>query len=945
MVFRAEALVTTWVDKLSASSFTPLPCSPPKYWHHPLVMYLDLPDLWPIDWTQECVRDKAFTLFLEFFNPPGNLQGLGHQLIALEFIIKSASEIASVTTECQIQLDAFLEQLHDFMSQAAREEKSLLLANKLDDITNLGLWRLHFHCSQVVRTKIDLALNLSPESGDSEHGNIISVARLEYLRDGDLDQIYQSIAPELHRYLKRRRLLKIELHGQSDNDRLNPVPDVIYGEVLASEHCIHLAHLIIRDKSAHTKHRLSNAIKSSLRKLSDRENVKIELAKYDPEIAHLIKKIIANIRTVHRLLSTFGGTHKRKADKLRTFTSTPAAKDGRLLPPGRYEDTDDSREDSIPATIEEPLNIIHGTTEDDSLDALFSRKYGRRPKISHNLGESEEDYREGNTISIPASWLVDPYRNAIKQRIQEEGLILTTEPPAWSSACLMVHTIKQYTTNALKCNSDLCLLALTALHTGIHEHRLKTFSIGNPPIFDLMEAPDKISEDLYLELADEIEIKWTNNIFFDPETFSYAYALTKKESAYYDVSQASFISDCEAATRIIRIPLPPVLHTPMLACLKAQEEKHGSITCQNSKEPKTYLKLFRNWKKTTDRWADLMVETGLVCDENISPGKIRSTFRSLYVGQMNLSNLHANLVSAEVPLHYRAQHFYANFPYIKLHEQYIEASKSIVNALTDNSVNEVGHQFDRDEARAELRFGSRLVPKQECLASYFSELFDSFKDDIHHRRMSANAWNRMTLFVLRLLQLTTGIRPARDALPDWGHISFKLGWLRISDKDNLHYYESRIIPMASTLRAWLTHIGSLQLSYFIGMNFRPSRLPNGFRDKPTKAIFVYMDIERKIIRPLTFDHIRSIEDEAMLSQRFDFKANALRHNLLSRLHESGLEQPIIDFIMGHKHFGREPFGRFSPISSTKYAERAVNFVDQYITKPLGIEGPNDNDSH
>ena len=938
-----ESNQTDWTDILSERSYTEFPRTRPKYWNHPLIKYLELPDIWKATIGEVIVRDKAYFLFLDFFNPPKNLQGIGHLLQPLEYIISEAAEDALVAKECKPILDMFLEEVRDYISNADKDERAILFANKLDNITKLGLWRFHFHCSQVDRNKIDSALNLS-----LEYGKVTSVSKLEYLRDGFLDEIYCAIAPELHRYLKRRRSLKVSgLLDSTITDHADIEGDVIYIESLDCEHCLHTAHRIISKWSGVKKKYLKKDLKSSLRQISQDNRDKIDLSQYDRETADIIRKVLSSIRAVYRLLSSFGGYNQRKRSTKPTFETKSTKGKHRLLPPGRYEVVDDDREDSLPATIEEPLNLIHGLSESGSLVGLFRRKYGCRPKIADDFGEGEDDYKTSNTISVPASWLVDPYRNAIKQKVQAESLILAAEPPAWSTSCLMISTIKEYIRAALEEVPDIQLLSLIALHTGLRDTDLRSIRIGMPPIFEQMSYPQQLEEDEYCDLDIELDGKWLGNIYLEPEESCYVYVLSKKQVGYYDVNKSEFTERCETASRIIRVPLPSVIIPPLREWLELLKQKHGSLSPMAPEAPSSYLKLFKNWSKVSKGWGELMMHTGSKCDENVSPSRIRDTFRSLYVGQMNMSDLHVNLISNELPMHYRAQHFYGNFPYILLSQQYVEASDTIVLTLGGEAANvsDVQEPANDTKVNRELRLGSRLVPKQDSLKAYFLELHESFSAAVEQREMSADAWNRMTLFALRLLQLTTGIRPARDALPDWGSISFKLNWIRISDKDNLHFFESRFVPMATLLREWLECLRKLQALYTVGLNVRLDSALNTFGSHGKQPVFVYIDIEKKVARPFVFDDIKKLEEGIALSHPFNFKANAFRHHLMSRMHEAGLDQTVIDSIMGHKHFGREMFGKFSPVNVPKYAKLAVGYLDRVITAPLCIQHPSSNGLH
>jgi len=157
-----------WVDELAASSYTPLPDEPPVYWRHGLVKYLELPDEWPVDWSVASIQDRVFVWFLELFDPPANLEGLMHQLIALEYIIEKTAENKSIERkQVSLFIEQFVDRVNDYEKTCSKEERVILSANQLSDITNLGSWRFHYHCSQVLRNRIDQAIDMKVNARDT----------------------------------------------------------------------------------------------------------------------------------------------------------------------------------------------------------------------------------------------------------------------------------------------------------------------------------------------------------------------------------------------------------------------------------------------------------------------------------------------------------------------------------------------------------------------------------------------------------------------------------------------------------------------------------------------------------------------------------------------------------------------------------------------------------
>ena len=934
-----------WVDILSEETRSPLPNERPRYWSNGLIKHLSLPDKWPVSWEESGLQDKAFTYFLGAFDPPENLQGLSHQLIPLRAILLELAGMTSLASneldELSSLLDLFIEQTNDYISISKPNERAIFTANKLSDITTLALWRFHFHCSQVVRDVIDKALNLvEVTEATDDLGKVIKVSKLKYLRDGSLDPIYQALAPELHLLLKRKQAAKQNTQVMADilleTETTKSQKHKIYDEALACEHCIHLGHYILKESSGNIS--LTRRLKNSIRHLSNPKLLHDFAFSLSPKETKVVMKISGHIKSVHNLIASLGRHKKRKKSKRATFKLRSRSHSGRLLPPGQYEDSKEGWESLQPVNIEKPLNIINGIFDDTNTEAILHRRYGLRPKVSDSFGEGDDDYRAEDTITISASWLTDPYRNAIKQQVQIESLITSQEPPIWSAACLKIETIQQYLVNLAAAPHDVSLLASLALHTGLSEQMFQSMRLGEPDIFKMLDASTAIPSDYFEELATEAEANWTG-VYLNSNLMKYSYLLPKDSVSYYSEQSPSFVQGCEPSSRVIKIPLPKILQYQIEPYLEGLIG--GTIFFpENSDEPNNYLKLFPRWKKTSSGWSELMADTGRMCHENVTPARIRATFRSLYVGQANMAPLHANLIMNEIPNRYRAQHFYANLDGDSLKQEYHEACDLVLENLGYNSEAENQKNISSYLPTYNLgRFGSRLVPTTDALSEYFKILHGQFINDITSPGITPSAWNIMLLFIFRLLQLSTGMRPVRDKFPQWSDISFHIKWIRLSDKDNLKFYESRMLPMATLLLEWLEYFSFMQRKYFLSTNFHLKNIRPPYRDHPTEVVFSYMDMESKIIRPFTFKDMQQTEDEVGLSSAFPFKPNALRHNLFTRLSEHKVDQHIIDFIMGHKHYGSEPFGQFSPISSIQYSKLAIKYLDEFIVSPLDIAAP------
>ena len=453
---------------------------------------------------------------------------------------------------------------------------------------------------------------------------------------------------------------------------------------------------------------------------------------------------------------------------------------------------------------------------------------------------------------------------------------------------------------------------MLALFSGLSPRDIASIQFDIPECLQegLSQGIEHLDSNTYQQL---ISLRDHSPLYLDAEKCLLVYALDSDRVAYFDEQVPEFADACLPGSFLVAIRLPPIVRNALIECDVDELKSHFG------------------------EWADMLAEVGRISSENVTPARLRATFRSLFVGQMGMPELFANLISHNIPIQNRAQHFYANIDLAVLNRCYMEAAVAIQKLLDHHE--DVANLSEQPPASSKFRTGSRLVPVHDRLRQYFFELHASFSPYLDAGVWDAETWNRLNLFVFRLLQLSLGTRPMRDRLPTWDDVSLKLGWLRVSDKDNLHYFESRLIPLPSLLLAWMKFIKQNQSRAFWHLNL-PLALDIGvISTSPCRHAFVFADTESNQLRPFHVDDLSKIESGIPFSVPWRWRANALRHHLLTRLLNAGTNQSIIDFIMGHKHSGGEPFGRFSLAHMPTIANQAKEAVDQHVISPLKIPEP------
>ncbi len=907
------------IEIFQARNHAPFPAREPGYWSHRLLRHLKLPSSLPGDWNALEPRQRFFVALLEAFSPPANLLGLKHQLPAFQLVALGTVPERLRPTIAEL-LDDFSEHVHDFIRhEATDEERKILSSRRLRNLTHLGIWRFHFHCAQADPFWIK-QIFLSHATRE-----LIDTQSISYLQENRLNPLYRAIGVELHYCLRRRLRDKLQHHHRENwNDRLA----LIYNESLLCERALLSAHLFLETQGDEDPATLRRKLQDLFRRFGNLKTIELDAARRKAPTP--LDGCIPYLARVHHFLSRFGAYRPTGArTKRRRRSWRPGSRRyASLLPPGSFPEEDEGFEAGIEADLDEAMEVLAGVPDDRFVSANLRRSFGLRPGLAREIGESEADYTGPDHIEIPASWVADPFQQSLKQRVQRESLILAPCPPVWSPPVLMVQTLKRYIELAERAPAPVQCLALMGLYTGLSVRDLKAMRVGMPAW--LKEASEQGLAALAPARLEEIQRKREEGlVYLDPESHSYAYSLSDDQVAYYGEPSPEFAVNCLPASFVVRILLP----APVEAALRRWQQSDPRHFAPEPEDPKP---LFA--RRHLNRWTELMAEAGRLGTENVTPIRLQSTFRSLFEGQMGLGALDTDLIARQIPVQRRAQHFYAAVDLSRLNSAYLQAAERVHRTLAGASA---PPGTGPAKAGPSLGYaGSRIVPKREALATYFSELQASFMPALESGRLDSASWNRLMLFLYRLLQAGTGIRPMRDGLPGWSCFFLQLGWMHVADKDNLHFFESRLIPLPTLPHMWLGWLHANLPRSLLALNLATSKLTPAKSARISDDLFILATDDGQA-RPMTMKDLQTIEENRPGTSPWTWKANALRHYLVTTLVNQGVDQRIIDMITGHKHFGTEPFGRYSLAKPSALADSARLAIDRHVLKPLGILLPPD----
>ena len=195
--------------------------------------------------------------------------------------------------------------------------------------------------------------------------------------------------------------------------------------------------------------------------------------------------------------------------------------------------------------------------------------------------------------------------------------------------------------------------------------------------------------------------------------------------------------------------------------------------------------------------------------------------------------------------------------------------------------------------------GSCVVPKTKFLQGFVEKLIHNISR-YHHDTLiqvdcTVDFHNNLTAYCLAMLASLTGYRPVRPLLDDFSALDPVTGCVVIADKRTNISHECRL--------TWLPPVAVQQLLEYRQWRDRIARLHH-LSDAP--FFFLHEDRCLKLVTSSSLEEV--------FGQQWRLPLNALRHFYRSYLTDLGVPGEVIDAVMGHATFGREPHSIFSGLS-------------------------------
>ena len=214
----------------------------------------------------------------------------------------------------------------------------------------------------------------------------------------------------------------------------------------------------------------------------------------------------------------------------------------------------------------------------------------------------------------------------------------------------------------------------------------------------------------------------------------------------------------------------------------------------------------------------------------------------------------------------------------------------------------------------EIALGSRLDPLDEGLHQSIAAALRMVTQP-HAKTDLIEYHNRLVAYLRQAILVTTGIRPVRDILDSPRRIDAEQHFLFVDDKGSKVAHQGRLVPLPESLSRFLLkdyarhlkHLAEALEAVAPKMAKEVARLSRGEPSQRMPYLFL-LNVQDDALSWV----LPSSEAVAEIGL-FDWPLpdNLFRHRLVDRLRRRGIDQEIIDAVMGHLTNNTATYGRYS----------------------------------
>lgn len=624
---------------------------------------------------------------------------------------------------------------------------------------------------------------------------------------------------------------------------------------------------------------------------------KLRIAKFAKNIQTNNKSFFTDNDMVFVRRMLFGG-EKRHARKTDTGEIEGSEKEQRWLP---FE-----KENSL--TMREPcfddsdvfdpgdgftpeMDAVSGEAQVEIVSGLSAKSRTYRV-----LGEHDTDYKGTVSIGFPAHWF-DPWMAKSGERGKIEAMTFSVSVMPWDKSCVSISALRNIL-NLFQEQSLQMTCGIIAL----------TLFMGMP--MNVIKGLRWLRIDEVRRFAHKNSKKLIDGDCFIDRSTGCIWAVTEKSEErdqYYKIPE------------ILSLKLPDVL----LEQIPKTGEVGESLFCDADLR----------------RAARYMSGFGKDGISAISLARLRKTFLAYFVCGAGFPPLWADILAFRPSFHLNSQRYYVTSSLDGLEREWQRMLDEFIAGIRNNSsVKKILEAMSfRNQALSlytDRLIGAARTPEGKAARHHFDELWLHFPHSKSELMTASDtAWNAYVGYLYGCYEVATGQRPARDPKLRTWMLQLDSNGVLISDKNNKKYSEARFLPLCPTLAE------ILRIHVEVHNHWVVKKVCEGYAMEGERSGFLLVDTASKSLVPFSQQKLDELMEGIVSDDYIKNIRNGFRHLLITCLHAADVDQPCIDFMAGHRHYGIEPEFWASPGRWETIAEKLSKTIETEIIQLLGLRVP------
>lgn len=404
------------------------------------------------------------------------------------------------------------------------------------------------------------------------------------------------------------------------------------------------------------------------------------------------------------------------------------------------------------------------------------------------------------------------------------------------------------------------------------------------------------------------------------------------------------IDGCEASSRDVTIPLPPLVWQGLEPYCH-HRSGHSCLT-RTALHDRFFITDTEPFQPLSLNKVNRFLRRELSAPTSITLHSLSRSFRLLYGGRFGLDEIVTCYISGRVPYFLRAPMFYTRVRLADLAQRYWNASRLYAKGLeeltADNCPDDAvtalrtlvntTHQLPDDILSSAIAFGSKAIPRSDTVSSFFQDYRSLLADLARKPSLDDHRvyFNHFMIYSFLAFGYATAIRPVSDAtIPDnqFKKQNANTSTILVADKDNQRYAESRFIPLSPMAYQLITSVIEGRKSLIEYLNQQGMLRYVDLANKEWPIFFLFQpDFRVDLLKP---KNIREHLDDVNLGNRYRVPLNANRHYFRTHLWPL-LPSRLLHAILGHQHQGSEWMGRISVSDLEKARDLLTGHIDDML---------------